>query len=496
MTKLFKPMLLMLLSGAPLSTSAAQAPPGQTSADVPSPAAAQGGPSGGSEIIVTATRQSQALSKVPISISAFTGARLEMLGLKSLRGPQGTLFGAGSEGGTVRYITPQPSLTKYTGYARTEVSATEHGAPSAEGGVALGGPILTGKLGFRASAYYRRDGGYINRIDTQTGHSSEHDANSVDTYVLRGALAWVPSDILTITPSIVYQNRNRRLNDRYWIGISDAVRGRFLNGTPDRQADKDKFLLSALKIELDLHGVEVVSNTSYYDRTELTNGDSGTLYTLSFFQQLLTNSNGDGTIGQNLTGSPYNNPTQAASAAGYPLLGPIGINLPQFPGYQARTFILNQQKNFAQEIRVQSNASGARFVWVVGIFYGKNKQVSQERINDPLLPQLTPVLFGGAFPDFTGGNPLTASGDSYFTRTLGYDEQLAFFADGTYGITDKIKITAGVRYALTKFSFQNSADGSQNLGFSSGTGAKKETPFTPKIGVQWQPNPNNLFTEP
>ena len=55
-----------------------------------------------------------------------------------LRGPQGTLFGAGSEGGTVRYITTQPSLTKTSIYARAETSYTEGGAPSYEAGVAGG----------------------------------------------------------------------------------------------------------------------------------------------------------------------------------------------------------------------------------------------------------------------------------------------------------------------------------------------------------------------
>ena len=58
-----------------------------------------------------------------------------------LRGPQGTLFGAGSEGGTVRYITPQPSLTDFSAKARTEVDVTQSGAPSYEFGGAIGGPI-------------------------------------------------------------------------------------------------------------------------------------------------------------------------------------------------------------------------------------------------------------------------------------------------------------------------------------------------------------------
>jgi len=66
--------------------------------------------------------------------------------IEVLRGPQGTLFGAGSEGGTVRYITTQPSLNTNSFYSREEVSYTEGGSPSYEGGIAAGGPLIDGLI--------------------------------------------------------------------------------------------------------------------------------------------------------------------------------------------------------------------------------------------------------------------------------------------------------------------------------------------------------------
>src|SRR5262249_48276055 len=78
-----------------------------------------------------------------------------------LRGPQSTLSGAGAEGGTIRFIQPQPSLTQPDGYARGGLATTDSGGPSYEIGAALGGPIVQHTLGFRVSAYHRRDGGYI-----------------------------------------------------------------------------------------------------------------------------------------------------------------------------------------------------------------------------------------------------------------------------------------------------------------------------------------------
>src|ERR1700744_2223200 len=99
-----------------------------------------------------------------------------------LRGPQGTLFGAGSEGGTVRYITPAPSLTDYSVYAKAELSGTQGGAPNYEAGVATGGPIIDNELGFRGSAGGRRDGGWIDKVDyADPSDVLKSNTNSVNT---------------------------------------------------------------------------------------------------------------------------------------------------------------------------------------------------------------------------------------------------------------------------------------------------------------------------
>jgi outer membrane receptor for ferrienterochelin and colicin len=278
------------------------------------------------EVVVTATRQTQNLSKVPESVSAFTAKKMEVLDIKSfadiakytpgvtfdeerhdvsirgidskagsgttgiyiddtpiqvralglnanntlpavydldrvevLRGPQGTLFGAGSEGGTVRYITPQPSLTTLSAKADAEVDTTQYGAPSYEFGGAVGGPIIPDVLGFRVSAWGRQDGGWINRVDYQTLAVTQKDANFVDTGVVRAALAWQPIAKLLITPSIYFQDRDQNNYDQYWV--SDSSANHYVSGTPDQMADRDRFYLPALKIEYDGGAVKFISNT-------------------------------------------------------------------------------------------------------------------------------------------------------------------------------------------------------------------------------------------
>jgi outer membrane receptor protein involved in Fe transport len=538
------PALAMLVAAAIAGRALAQTADAKpTVADVSASSA---------EIVVTATRTEQTLGKVPESVSAYTAAKMDVEGIKSfadlakfspgvsfddashdiairgisstagsgttgiyiddtpiqtralgfnannalpavfdlarvevLRGPQGTLFGAGSEGGAVRYITAQPSTTVASGYAHAEVAGTEGGALSYEGGAAVGGPIVPDVLGFRISAWARRDGGWIDRVDYQTLAVTDADANSVDTVVLRGALAWTPTSALTITPGINYQDRDQHNYDDYWVSISDPAHGRYRNGTPDRMADADRFWLPTLKIDYDVGPVRLISDTAYYDRTERVNGYSGTLYDLSYFQQLT----GAGT-------DPQGSPCAQCATDPSPLLLATGPNLPGFGPYVAHNITTNTQQNIVQEVRLQSNEPAAPLIWVVGLFLSADTQRSTEEINDPQLPALTQYLWGEDMLT-AWGESLLANGDDYINDTIGHDRQIALYVDATWSITDRLKLTAGARYAWTHYDFTNRTDGPQALLDDGGvaqltSGSKNEAPFTPKLGISYQITDHDL----
>jgi len=89
-----------------------------------------------------------------------------------LRGPQGTLFGAGAEGGAVRYIMTPASTTAADTYVRSDLSYTQYGQPNARVRYRGGHPVVEGVFGLRGSIWYRYDGGWMNRVDPGTARSS------------------------------------------------------------------------------------------------------------------------------------------------------------------------------------------------------------------------------------------------------------------------------------------------------------------------------------
>jgi iron complex outermembrane receptor protein len=500
------------------------------------------------EIVVTATRHEESLSKVPISVTAMTQEALDIRGVKDfqdvarftpgvdidnsgtnnisirgiastggagttgiylddtpiqmralafnpdealpksfdidrievLRGPQGTLFGAGSEGGTVRYITTQPSLTKSSIYAREEVSYTQGGEPSYEAGVAGGTPIIDGTLGVCASVWYRRDGGYIDRIDPVTLATDEKNANYDQTMLVRLAAVWAPTDKLTVTPSYYYQDRYRNDVESYWPLYSNPGSDRFVSADPTQRSAPDRFYLPALKIEADLGATRLISNTSYYHRQEET-GYDGTLYNLGFYQTFL---------GPNFS---LLNPL---------LIDGTGLHLPPSASdYRSPASIDNGQQNITQEIRLQSNDPAARLIWTTGVFFSSNRQTYLEQIHDPLLNQLTLATTGLPYTQiFTdpNGNAVPYDprfpNDSYFLQTHAKDQQLALYGEGTFSFTDQYKLTLGARYSKTKYSFDSLTGGPQLfLEPQTVSAEKKENSFTPKVNFSYQMDPRNLY---
>jgi len=493
---------------------------------------AKDGPTDVDEIVVTATRQAVGLSKVPVSVAAFNQEQLDRQSARSfedvarftpgvtfsratrgntaassvsirgissgagaatvgvyidetpvqvrpqslsssnpyprvfdlerveiLRGPQGTLFGAGSEGGTIRFITPDPSLTRYSVYGRSELASTRSGDSSYEAGVAVGGPIVDDKLGFRISAWHRKDGGYVDRVDWNDDRVLDKNANWQDATVLRGALKWQVNEALTLTPSVYYQRSHINDASLYWEAFSNPGDHRFRNGNPIATPTSDSFVLPALKAELDLGPVTIYSNTSYFDRSNRNTFDSTTLGLANF--------------------------------VGWPNVRPPAA----LRHVWSSGALTDDQQVFTQEVRVQNNDADARLNWVLGAFYQHAKQSSTYFIERPFI--LDEIKYRTGLPlsvEQFFGVPLYQGRYQLYSVADTVDKELSAYANLDFKLTEKLKLTAGVRVSRNEY---------HNEGFSAGptvsssgtltVSDKKDTPVSPKFGASYQADRNNLF---
>src|SRR5258708_7349219 len=220
------------------------------------------------------------------SINAFP-AVFDLDRIEVLRGPQGTLFGAGAEGGVVRFISPEPNVSKPAGYARADVATTDGGSPSYERGAAFRAPIIDDLLAVRASVSLRRARSWVDRVGytlspdntvalptpVYDGNTTKTNANYSETTTARLAVTWKVSDTLEITPSIYYQRLQINDTSAYWIALSNPADNVYRNGNFGTNPSNDPFTLSAVKIKWDLGFASLFSNTSFYDRNQHATSD-------------------------------------------------------------------------------------------------------------------------------------------------------------------------------------------------------------------------------
>ncbi|HEY6927435.1 MAG TPA: TonB-dependent receptor, partial [Steroidobacteraceae bacterium] len=377
----------------------------------------------------------------PVAPQVFDLERVEVL-----RGPQGTLFGAGSEGGTIRYITPGPSFSRSTLRSRAEVAYTDFGAATYEAGVAAGAPIIQDKLAFRAGAWYRDQGGYVDRVSRYSGQLLDPNSNGSFTQAARLALGWRPLDGLTITPAVFFQHSHSEDADIFW-----EERAKFQSEAKVQQPNDDKWTLSSITVDYALPTFSIRSISSYMSRRNLQVNDWS-----------------------------YIEPSQLQG-------GPVDV--PGLPDWSAAMHARIDQDVFTQEVRFTSTAAQqARLAWVGG-FYFQHNRLHRVRSEFEDLDALTGAVFGAPAIAIFGSAPLPGP-VGYAEDTTNIEQETAAFGNVSYNITAQLKVTLGARVARSKFSDSNFQDGPWNAGPSLALGTQRETPITPKANITYNLTPD------
>jgi iron complex outermembrane receptor protein len=354
------------------------------------------------------------LDESPISLSLFT-PDLDLYDLNRievLRGPQGTLFGSGSIGGTVRYISNQPDLE--AGYGGVEVGVnTIDGGETGGNARGMFNMPLGGRSALRMVGYYGEMPGFIDAI--QPDGSINEDVNGGTRYGMRAALRFEVNENVTVTPRVIYQDVDIDGYNRtdVWNMLANPFAttqpavtiGDRQQFTQLREKFSDEFMLADLNVDIDLGGVVLTSITSFTDRDILVIRDA----------------------------------TQLSGSVTYFNLGGDGDQV----RLDSALFDATEVKVLTQELRLSSDTDGD-LQWVAGIFYSDTDRDYGQQLPTPGYDALVLLLAGPGNSSMELGVPFD---DMPFYSDIPYDiEQVAIFAEASFNIGERAQVAIGGRY--------------------------------------------------
>ena len=354
------------------------------------------------------------LDESVISLSLFT-PDLDLFDLnrvEALRGPQGTLFGSGSIGGTLRYITNKAELDSYEGKFEANYNSVTDGGEGNHFKGMLNVPLVDNTLAVRGVAYRTEYAGFIDALG-ENG-SRKLDVNDGFRSGGRVALTYTPSDQLTITPRVIMQNISMNGSNREEVfnifanpftttrpAIELQEREQYLL---HEEAFEDETLIADVTMEYAADDIDYTFVYSYTDREILVSRDASAL-----------------------TGS-------VSIDLGYPS---AAVTLPS--NLLDKTTV--EQDTF--ELRAASNSDNA-LQWLVGAFMSDTQRVYEQRLPTPGYDNFTDATLGEGTSDaVANGFPL----NSPYNADLPYDlQQLAVFGELNYEVNDKLEFTLGSRF--------------------------------------------------
>lgn len=372
-----------------------------------------------------------------------------------LLGPQGTLYGAGTLGGAIRYIPKKPDFDADLLSLRGEISMTENAEDlNHETGLTFNKAILP-NFAIRGSIDYEDDAGFIdspfvvrqigvsnpdpdftNPADVRANLQEIEDADAERTFSGRLAARWEPTPWLDSTLTYYYQEAD--IDGRRESGFRSTVPlGRFENGSRVREPNTIRNQLLALEVVADLGFAELTSATG-----------------LSKFDDKGQRDQTD-------------------------LLISLEYSYEAFPNFTAFTAERGEEERLNQEVRLVSTHDGP-FEWIVGGFYNEFELAG---FSKEFVPNFVP------FVNDNFGFGLTDRPDAleYFSTTREDLVEMAVFGEVGYTFFDRLTITAGGRYYDYELKAASSVDFPlfEPLSFQAQTLEEiGNNPFDPALGQE------------
>jgi outer membrane receptor protein involved in Fe transport len=295
--------------------------------------------------------------------------------MEVLRGPQGTLYGDSSEGGTIRFITKQPDLMKWSSEFTSDYSQTEHGGSNYFEGAVFNAPIIPGVFAVRGSFGYTSDSGFIDHYSNPAESSSvtltqvggipellQRGVNDDGVFMTRINGLINVSDNLTISPSFFYQRYKYGDNDAFYppgeafsaYPGSPTVSSLWVQDKEVSEPGLDALILPSVTINDKLGFADLTSVTGLFLR-QFTRQEDGTFYNSTAFAEGFFD-----TIP--CAGSPAGT-TVCNQAQQTQLSNSLIANLP------SAVHFASHYGQISQELRLSSPAGAGGIRWVAGLYF-------------------------------------------------------------------------------------------------------------------------------
>jgi iron complex outermembrane recepter protein len=392
--------------------------------------------------------------KVVIDPNLFDLNRIEVL-----RGPQGTLYGAGSMGGTIKLVTNQPDLQRFGVNAQAILSDTDSGGFNHAENAMLNLPLAQGIAALRVVGTDRSSSGWIDRdvinpfpleVNNSTQRGDVAAAPLVQRFsdsnweTLRGGRASLlvkPLDALTIDAGILYQSIHQG-----GPNTIDVPPGNEVHYQPFDVAEpfEDNFNLYTLTLKYDFDSFQIVSATSNWTRHQLQTQD------ISEAMQDY--------IGGFL-GPPADFPFSTAAGG----LGAGSISEDDYT------------REVSEELRIASTGTGP-WQWLAGGYYSSFHATSH------------------VYSYYEGFTALFGTNNLADNQRLLQVDQWALFGESSYLINDVLKATVGLRYFLYHSNSATSVSGVSANGTSATLyGRAQNSGVSPKFNLAYIPNDNTTI---
>lgn len=201
------------------------------------------------------------LDEAPLSLDGYnqlSPVALDLDRVEVLKGPQGTLYGLGSAGGTIRYITKPTRLDAFEGRVDGMVTSVADGGTGYQLSGVLNAPLVEGKLATRIAVSYEDAAGWIDQPE-----AGIEDGNGTELTNARAKLRWAPTE--DFDAEVMFQVH--RADTRLGLGYEDSDRTTAIGPDPSKVLlpKEFNFTVTGLVLDWDLGFANLVSATTYID---------------------------------------------------------------------------------------------------------------------------------------------------------------------------------------------------------------------------------------